>query len=419
MALFLVLLHVITAIVLPALSVDYIDHVSCGLNTNIDLTTADVIYSLDGSTRFGLSSEGELRLQVHTRNWTTQWNNNKSPGPNTVLAIQVDGNLVVYESGNAYWASISNNAQSPHHLVVSNDGEAYMLNSNNIVTWSTSGATSGLPTFAAPTIATSFPSYMPTVSPTNVSKYPTTNPSTHPSHFPSNYPTVPTTNPSNIPSTHPSQFPSNYPTTNPTLSTNNPSANPSHFPSNYPTKNPSIIPTNDPSKIPSHSASSNEVDIEVNWQETTISTEYQHESFSAKNDEDKGMIIGIVSGLTVIILIILSMFIYYHVARRKRLIESEQTNITAQMQMSDNVTTADVIDELQSDADNDHEDIIKVVNKTHDGSHPETIHATQGAPLIVTDYDATNNGLNDNSHHKETMGETMDDNVETVGEIGD
>ena len=90
------------------------------------------------------------------------------------------------------------------------------------------------PTTAAPTSPTSYPTYMPTVVPSNPSEAPTDDPTNIPSAMPTQETDAPTTDPTNDP------------TAVPTEETSNPSHAPSEStlgPSTYPTVEPTGVPT--------------------------------------------------------------------------------------------------------------------------------------------------------------------------------
>ena len=174
-----------------------------------------------------------------------------------VIAMQGDGNLVLYTSTNsAYWASATGGAnnyvvlQNDRHLVVykgdgSYGGWACSIENNNSCIYITPEPQDNDNTcrYAA---STTTPSKSP------VTNVPTSNPSKGPSDSPSKSPVtnVPTSNPSKLPS----DLPSNSPVTN--VPTSNPSKGPSDSPSKSPVTN---VPTSNPSKLPSDLPSNSSV----------------------------------------------------------------------------------------------------------------------------------------------------------------
>ena len=87
-------------------SIDYLDHVTTG-SSNFGLygITNDAIYSLDGNTRIVMQSDGNCVLSSRataSSQWQTNWQTNTYSQVNQnkpVLAVQRDGNLVLYASG--------------------------------------------------------------------------------------------------------------------------------------------------------------------------------------------------------------------------------------------------------------------------------------------------------------------------------
>eukprot|EP01083_Nonionella_stella_P100455 283356_1 len=107
-----------------------------------------------------------------------------------------------------------------------------------------------------PSYPTIHPTSNPTMSPTLIpSKHPTTNPTFIPSTYPTNptkNPTInptknPTINPTKNPTINPTKHPTINPTLNPTINpTSNPTMSPTLIPSKHPTTNPTFIPSTYP-----------------------------------------------------------------------------------------------------------------------------------------------------------------------------
>eukprot|EP01084_Bolivina_argentea_P270307 459589_1 len=128
----------------------YQDHITSD-NANFYLYAGDQIYSSDNSTMLTFQGDGHFVLYNDiTAIWASGvWG--FTPG---YVAMQTDGNLVVYDSGNAAkWSSGTLDLYAPFHLVVDNQC-AYILNTNMDNLWNTetSGCTNTMPPTTSPTL---------------------------------------------------------------------------------------------------------------------------------------------------------------------------------------------------------------------------------------------------------------------------
>lgn len=183
------------------LSINYVDHVSCDVNSNFELKsiTEDAIYSIDNNTRIVMQNDGNLVLSSRSdslSDWRIKWQtltysntiNNNRPS----FSIQRDRNLVVYGPKNCVryidcntWqadnACIGCDLQT-YHFIVHNDGYAYLLDSNlNYAGFTTNSSFTSYPA----SLLTSYP----TSTPTNPSLFPTSSPTITPTISPSQRPT--------------------------------------------------------------------------------------------------------------------------------------------------------------------------------------------------------------------------------------
>eukprot|EP01084_Bolivina_argentea_P202104 345372_1 len=203
--------------ILPNSGTDYTDRISSTTSSSFELDPNDAIYSLDGNTRFtNQGSDGNFVLRTRSSSsepWIAGYSTKTNGNVDAFVALQADGNLVVYTStGNAIWGSGTNvgSGLAPFSLVVSNGGYAYIIDKNAQQIWSTP---TDDPTLSPTTDPTLEPSYDPTLAPT---KQPTTNPTKHPTNNPTKTPTkTPTNTPTNAPTNNPSILPTRMPTKTP------------------------------------------------------------------------------------------------------------------------------------------------------------------------------------------------------------
>lgn len=184
------LLLLLLICILSVQAIDYLDHVTTNNSDNFMLEgfRNDTIYSLDGNSRI-MMQRGNLVLtsrETITSNWNIKWQTNtdtyseRSPSH---LAIQIDGNLVIYSMGAAVWHSyapfISRKIQYNHKnfimsntkgntwqgccgdymFVVNDGGYAYLLDETQNVIWSTNSNAQTYPTYAV--LPTRFPTKSP------------------------------------------------------------------------------------------------------------------------------------------------------------------------------------------------------------------------------------------------------------------
>jgi hypothetical protein len=93
---------------------------------------------------FSLVMQSDSNLVMHDANPETHWSTGTSAKPdNAWLAMQADGNLVMYRAGgtcgcgsDAYWAS-GTAGHSGDHVTIQNDGNVVIYGSDNSVLWAT------------------------------------------------------------------------------------------------------------------------------------------------------------------------------------------------------------------------------------------------------------------------------------------
>eukprot|EP01083_Nonionella_stella_P004740 13783_1 len=100
---------------------------------------SDSIISYNSLTRLKFGSSGILKIQIRSSpssTWTTtDFETNTSADH---VTLQGDGELVIFNSLNeVQWTSNSIAGTAPFRLIVSKDSAAYILDSSDMVVWST------------------------------------------------------------------------------------------------------------------------------------------------------------------------------------------------------------------------------------------------------------------------------------------
>lgn len=121
------------------------------LPNNSTLKAGESLMSPDGYTTLSLSEDGVLQLR---RDYQTVWSVGTSAGLGSILAMQSDGNLVLYrKTGVPVWNSVTNGlGESTLHI--QEDGNMVIYNSTGGTTWS-SDTSLGLSHYAYPSTSVS------------------------------------------------------------------------------------------------------------------------------------------------------------------------------------------------------------------------------------------------------------------------
>jgi len=109
---------------------------TCGtLNQGMQLQVGQSLWSCDGRFQFVLQTDGNLVLYM---SGTALFASNTVGSGAAVAVMQDDGNFVVYTSGGtAVWSSATAGAGCGTYLVVQNDGNTVIYNSAGTAIWST------------------------------------------------------------------------------------------------------------------------------------------------------------------------------------------------------------------------------------------------------------------------------------------
>ena len=112
------------------------------LNAGQFLSANEFLTSDSGRFRFGLYPDGNFALDEVFPHLQNLWQANTHPGSTALLAMQPDGNLILFSSGppflqqNEVFVS-STNGNPGAYLAIQDDGNGVIYTANHVSIWST------------------------------------------------------------------------------------------------------------------------------------------------------------------------------------------------------------------------------------------------------------------------------------------
>ena len=157
----IVSLHLNFFCILFVKSIEYSAYISTSTDPHSSafLYTNDYIYSSNGMAYLTLEEDGDCVIYSIDNNDTEimQWHTATDNNQQTYAELKTDGDFIIYSSitHHILWSSNSSNGtmNSPYYLILNNDGYLYIVNKNNVKTWSSNNAPNNFPIF--PSISSS------------------------------------------------------------------------------------------------------------------------------------------------------------------------------------------------------------------------------------------------------------------------